>query len=118
MATQTSKPTNKPYTVNQGNFDLNAVFKVQDKYITDLSNSYPNVNNAPQIVGYVADLQNQMSGLAKQYQDANTSSSAVLDHQNQMMGIVNAEQQRLDAKKALIDQADFQQRRERYLIYK
>jgi len=100
---------------NNGYFDLAGVFKVQDKYITDLGNSYPNVNNAPQIVGYVADLQNQMTSLAQQYQAANTSSNAILDHQNQMIGIVDAEQQRLNEKKALIEQAKFQQQREALL---
>jgi len=101
-----------PIPTNNGNFDLTGVFKVQDKYITDLTNSYPDVNGAPKIVGYVADLQNQMSGLAQRYQDANTSSDAVLDHQGEMIDIINAEQDRLNQKKALIDQADFQQNRE------
>jgi hypothetical protein len=104
--------TNPP---NNGYFDLAGVFKVQDKYITDLGNSYPNVNNAPEIVGYVANLQNQMTTLAKQYQAANTSSNAVLDHQNQMIGIIDAEQLRLNEKKALIEQAEFQQQREALL---
>jgi F0F1-type ATP synthase assembly protein I len=77
-----------------------------------LGDSYPNVNNAPEIVGYVADVQDQMKKLAKQYQDANTSSTAVLNQQAQMIGIVDAEQERLNAKKALIDQAEFQESRE------
>jgi F0F1-type ATP synthase assembly protein I len=106
-------PTLTPITKsNNGNFDLGAVFNIQKNYITDLSNSYPNVNNAPEIVGYVADLQGQMAKLAKQYHDANTSSTAVLDQQTQMINIVDAEQQRLNAKKALIDQAEFQESRE------
>jgi hypothetical protein len=104
-----------PTPTNNGNFDLTGVFKVQDKYITDLGKGYPDVNGAPQIVGYVADLQNQMTNLAKQYQDANTSSNVVLDHQNEMIQIINDEQDRLNKKKVLIDNVDFQQNRQALL---
>jgi len=104
-----------PIPTNNGNFDLTGVFKVQDKYITDLGKGYPDVNGAPQIVGYVADLQNQMTNLAKQYQDANTSSNVVLDHQNEMIQIINDEQDRLNKKKVLIDNVDFQQNRQALL---
>ena len=77
-----------------------------------MGDSYPNVNNAPEIVGYVADVQDQMKQLAQKYHDANTSSTAVLDQQAQMINIVESEQQRLNAKKALMDQAEFQETRE------
>jgi hypothetical protein len=43
---------------NNGTFDLSGVFQVQQNYLTDLSNSYPNVNNGPVIAKYMLDLQN------------------------------------------------------------
>ena len=55
---------------NEGNFDLSGVFQVQKNYLTDLSNSYPNVNNAPVIAKYVLDLQNKVQDVTKSYQDA------------------------------------------------
>ena len=42
-------------TNNDGNFDLSGVFQVQRNYLTDLSNSYPNVNNAPLVAKYVLE---------------------------------------------------------------
>jgi hypothetical protein len=96
---------------NNGSFDLSGVFHIQEKYLLDLSNSYPNVNNAPKIALYVNDLQNKMKGLSKQFDDANTSGAAVLDHQKKMIGIVNDEQDRLLKKKQLIDAADAEQQR-------
>ena len=44
---------------NEGNFDLSGVFHVQQNYLTDLSNSYPDVNNAPLIAKYVLELQDK-----------------------------------------------------------
>ena len=96
---------------NNGYFDLSGVFKVQQNYILDLSNSYPNVNNAATIATYVNNLQNQMNNVSQSYDQANTSGSAVLTQQNQMIGIITAEQQRLLAKKQLIDQANSQEER-------
>ena len=90
---------------NEGHFDLSGVFHVQQNYLTDLSNSYPNVNNAPLVATYLHDLQNKAIESANDYKDANISASAILDQQNAMMNILHAEQQRLDEKKASIDNA-------------
>lgn len=96
---------------NAGYFDLAGVSKVQQNYLLDLSNSYPNVNNAATVASYVNELQNQMKGLSQSYVDANTSGAAVLDQQNKMIEIVDAEHQRLLQKKYLMDQAASQQDR-------
>ena len=90
---------------NEGHFDLSGVFHVQQNYLTDLSNSYPNVNNAPLVATYIHDLQNKAIESANDYNDANISASAILDQQTAMMNILHAEQQRLDEKKASIDNA-------------
>ena len=96
---------------NEGNFDLSGVFEVQQNYLTDLSNSYPNVNNAPVIAKYVLDLQDKSKEVNTSYQNANTSADAVLTQQNNMIDIVNKEQTRLDEKKFLIDQAEESEQR-------
>ena len=66
---------------NKGNFDLSGVFHVQNKYLTDLSNSYPNVNNAPLVANYVLDLQEKMKKTTDSYKKANTSANNVLTEQ-------------------------------------
>jgi hypothetical protein len=96
---------------NNGNFDLSGVFHIQEKYLFDLSNSYPNVNNAPKLAMYVNDLQTKMKELSKQFAESNTSSSAVLDHQKKMISIVKDEKDRLLKKKQLVDAADAEQQR-------
>ena len=96
---------------NQGNFDLSGVFHVQQNYLTDLSNSYPDVNNAPLIANYVLDLQEKTIDVDKSYQVANSSADAVLTQQNNMIEIVSKEQQRLDEKKFLVDQAEMSEQR-------
>ena len=52
-----------------------------------------------------------MRNVAKSYEQANTSSSAVLTQQQQMVNIINAEQQRLLEKKNQIDQVSMQEQR-------
>lgn len=94
---------------NVGNFDLSSVFHVQQDYLFDTAIHNANANSAPQIVGYVNDVQNKLKSLSGQFQDANTSSQAVLAHQQQMLDIVNAERERLEEKKQLVDSADMQQ---------
>jgi hypothetical protein len=89
---------------NNGNFDLSGVFHVQKNYLTDLSNSYPDVNNAPTVVKYVLDLQNKTKDIESGYESANTSANAVLTQQNDMIDIVNKEQERLSKSKDIIDQ--------------
>ena len=84
---------------NEGKFDLSGVFQVQQNYLTDLSNSYPNVNNAPVIAKYVLDLQNKVQDVAKSYDEANTSSDNILTQQDDMIEIVKTEQDRLLEKK-------------------
>jgi hypothetical protein len=96
---------------NEGKFDLSGVFHIQQNYLTDLSNSYPDVNNAPLIAKYVLDLQEKTIDVDKSYQDANSSADAVLTQQNNMIDIVSKEQQRLDEKKFLIDQAEMSEQR-------
>ena len=91
---------------NEGNFDLSGVFQVQKNYLTDLSNSYPNVNNAPVIAKYVLDLQNKVQDVTKSYQDANTSSDNILTQQDDMINIVKTEQDRLLKKKKIIEEAE------------
>lgn len=91
---------------NEGNFDLSGVFHVQQNYLTDLSNSYPDVNNAPLIAKYVLELQDKTKEVDTSYQNANTSADAVLTQQNEMIDIVSKEQKRLSEKKFLIDQAE------------
>jgi hypothetical protein len=90
---------------NNGYFDLSGIFHVQKNYLTDLSNSYPDVNNAPLVATYVHDLQNKIIKVADGYNAANTSADAVLDQQNAMINIIDAEQSRLDEKKASITSA-------------
>jgi len=96
---------------NEGKFDLSGVFQVQQNYLTDLSDSYPNVNNAPVIAKYVLDLQDKSKEVNTSYQNADTSASAVLTQQNDMIDIVSKEQKRLDEKKFLIDQAEMGEQR-------
>ena len=96
---------------NTGNFDMSSIFSVQEKYLLDLSNSYPNVNDAPRIAMYVNELQNQMSDLSDRFNTANTSSTSILDSQQNMLNIVNEEYDRLESKKQLIDSVDAQQHR-------
>jgi len=108
----TADPGSAPQCVprnNVGNFDLSSVFHVQQDYLFDTAIHNANANSAPQIVGYVSDVQNKLKSLSGQFQDANTSSQAVLAHQQQMLDIVNAERDRLEAKKQLVDSADMQQ---------
>ena len=96
---------------NDGNFDLSGVFQVQKNYLTDLSNSYPNVNNAPLVAKYVLDLQDKIKDTTSSYKKANTSANSILTEQNKMIDIVKSEQERLEKKKMLIDQADQEERR-------
>ena len=96
---------------NEGKFDLSGVFQVQQNYLTDLSDSYPDVNNAPVIAKYVLDLQDKSKEVNTSYENADTSASAVLTQQNDMIDIVSKEQKRLDEKKFLIDQAEMGEQR-------
>ena len=57
---------------NDEKFDLSGVFHVQQNYLTDLSNSYPNVNSAPLIARYVLDLQNKIDDVTQSYQKSLT----------------------------------------------
>lgn len=100
---------------NKGDFDLSSVFQVQQNYLTDLSNSYPDVNDGPVIAKYVLDLQNKSKDVTKSYEDANTSSDTVLVEQDQMIGIVKTEQDRLLKRKAAIDQAEMEEKRKTLL---
>lgn len=100
---------------NNGNFDLSGVFQVQQNYLTDLSNSYPNVNNAPLIARYVLDLQDKVDDVTKSYDKADTSADNVLTEQNDMIDIVKTEQDRIDKKKELIDHAVVEQERKALL---
>ena len=106
---------NSDDNTNKGKFDLSGVFHVQDKYLTDLSNSYPNVNNAPLIANYVLDLQKKMKKTTDSYKKANTSADNVLTEQNKVIDIVEKEQERLEKKKMLIDQVDGEERRKALL---
>lgn len=106
---------NSDDNTNKGKFDLSGVFHVQDKYLTDLSNSYPNVNNAPLIANYVLDLQKKMKKTTDSYKKANTSADNVLTEQNKVIDIVEQEQERLEKKKMLIDQVDDEERRKALL---
>jgi hypothetical protein len=105
--------TNK--ILNDGNFDLSGVFQVQKNYLTDLSNSYPNVNNAPLVAKYVLDLQDKIKDTSSSYKKANTSANSILTEQNKMIDIVKTEQERLEKKKMLIDQAEQEERRKELL---
>lgn len=96
---------------NEGKFDLSGVFQVQQNYLTDLSDSYPDVNNGPTIAKYVLDLQDKSKEVNTSYQNADTSANAVLTQQNDMIDIVSKEQIRLDEKKFLIDQAEMGEQR-------
>jgi len=102
---------NASNTSNEGKFDLSGVFDVQQDYITDLSGSYPNVNNAPLVAKQVLKLQDKIQDVTQSYDDANTSANNVLTEQNNMIDIVTDEQKRLDEKKFLIDQAEMEQQR-------
>lgn len=100
---------------NNEKFDLSGVFQVQQNYLTDLSNSYPNVNNAPLIARYVLDLQDKVNDVTQSYQKADTSADNVLTEQNDMIDIVKTEQERIDQKQDLIDDAVMQQKRKALL---
>ena len=100
---------------NNGKFDLSGVFQVQQNYLTDLSNSYPNVNNAPLIAKYVLDLQDKVDDVTKSYKNADTSADNVLTEQNDMIDIIKTEQDRIDKKKELIDHAVMEQKRKALL---
>ena len=100
---------------NNGKFDLSGVFQVQQNYLTDLSNSYPNVNNAPVIAKYVLDLQNKVNDVDQSYQKADTSADNVLTEQNDMIDIIKTEQERIEQKKSLIDDAVMEQKRKALL---
>ena len=106
------KKTDSP---NNGNFDLSGVFHVQRKYLTDLSNSYPNVNNAPLVANYVLELQKKVKNTGDSYKKANTSADNILTEQNKMINIVDSEQKRLEKKKILIDQVESEERRKALL---
>ena len=96
---------------NDGNFDLSGVFHVQQNYLTDLSNSYPNVNNAPLIAKYVLNLQNKVDDVTQSYKKADTTADNILTEQNDMINIVKTEQDRVEKKKEFIDQAVMEQKR-------
>ena len=96
---------------NDGNFDLSGVFHVQKNYLTDLKDSYPDVNNAPKVVKYVLDLQNKTKDLDASFENANTSANAVLTQQNEMIDIVNKEKDRLETTKDHIDQSESSEER-------
>jgi len=81
---------------NNEKFDLSGVFQVQQNYLTDLSNSYPNVNNAPLIARYVLDLQDKVNDVTQSYQKADTSADNVLTEQYDMIDIIKTEQERID----------------------
>ena len=66
---------------NYGNFDLSSVFHVQNDYLFDVTTSTANADNAPEIVSYVSDVQHKLGNLSNKFQDANSSSQAVLAHQ-------------------------------------
>jgi len=108
MATPAPSPMSGP---NRGYFDLAGVSNIQQNYLMDMTQSYPNVNNAATVASYVNNLQNKLQGLSQSYVQANTSGAAVLNQQNQMIGIINAEQERLNEKQYLMDQAKVQQDR-------
>ena len=96
---------------NDGNFDLSGVFHVQQNYLTDLSNSYPNVNNAPLIAKYVLNLQNKVDDVTQSYKKADTTADNILTEQNDMINIVKTEQDRVEKKKEFIAQAVMEQKR-------
>lgn len=96
---------------NNGHFDLTGISNVQKNYLMDMTQSYPNVNNAATVALYVNNLQNKLQGLSQSYVDANTSGAAVLNQQNQVIDIINAEQQRLNEKQYLMNQTKVQQDR-------
>ena len=91
---------------NTGNFDLSTVFKVQSNYLSDISNNvYNNVANASEVAQYVYNLQDKLQKTSQEYQNANTSSGAVLSEQDKVIDILNNEQTRLNEKQQIIDNA-------------
>ena len=102
---------------NNGYFDLSAVFNLEQNYLYDMCGAYQSVNNAPLLAQYVLNLQNNLKNVNKTFQDANTSSAAVLDQQQQMINIIDNEQHRLTEKQELIDQAKMQNERIAMLNY-
>jgi hypothetical protein len=98
-----------------GYFDLSSIFKIQSDQVVDLSNSYPDVDNASNIVSKVNDLQSQIKYLSSEYDYANSTSSAVLTQQKNMIDIVNTEKQRLLDKQDIINQAQAEQERKALL---
>ena len=108
-------PNNEGPNNNEGKFDMTGVFDVQKKYLTDLSDSYPNVNNAPLVAKYVLGLQDKIQDNAESYKKADTSAANVLTEQDKVMNIVHEETKRLEKKKFLIDQAESEERRKALL---
>jgi len=91
---------------SNNNFDLSSVFQVQSNYLNDMSdNDFKNVDNSAEAAKYVYDLQNKLEETSKVYDNANTSSGAVLTEQNKVMTILENEQKRLDQKQEIVDNA-------------
>ena len=100
---------------NEGKFDMTGVFDVQKQYLTDLSDSYPDVNNAPLVAKYVLGLQDKIKDTAQSYEKADTSAANILTEQDKVIHIVDEETKRLEKKKFLIDQAESEERRKALL---
>lgn len=108
-------PENNQPDHEKGKFDMTGVFDVQKKYLTDLSDSYPDVNNAPLVAKYVLGLQDKIQDTAESYKKADTSAANVLTEQDKVMNIVDEETKRLEKKKFLIEQAESEERRKALL---
>ena len=99
---------------SQGGFDIGDIFNVQNNYLQTLnsqSKEFSTIDGSSQVADYVKNIQNNLQKTSKTYDDANTSSAAVLTEQEKMKEILEDEQERLERKEQLIKNAKTMQER-------
>ena len=82
---------------SQGGFDIGDIFNVQNNYLQTLnsqSKEFSTIDGSSQIADYVKNIQDNLQKTSKTYDDANTSSAAVLTKQEKMKEILKDEQDR------------------------
>lgn len=99
---------------SQGGFDIGDIFNVQNNYLQTLnsqSKEFSTIDGSSQIADYVKNIQDNLQKTSKTYDDANTSSAAVLTEQEKMKEILEDEQDRLEQKEQIIKNAKTMQER-------
>ena len=99
---------------SQGGFDIGDIFNVQNNYLQTLnsqSKEFSTIDGSSQIADYVKNIQDNLQKTSKTYDDANTSSAAVLTEQEKMKEILEDEKDRLEQKEQIIKNAKTMQER-------